>query len=87
MLESILINAGLPILFFVVGFVVRKYIIDTENELLFRAVIQVVEAVLERFDIDIPDFLRDLLEEMHKIKEDTGDYEDVLLDEINRLDK
>ncbi|SDM21444.1 hypothetical protein [Halarsenatibacter silvermanii] len=85
--ELLLGQVAMPIVVFILGYLVSQFVAGTKHQLVFTAIIKLVEAVLESYEIDVPDFLRELLEKMHEISEETGDYEDVVLDEINRLEK
>ena len=87
MIELIIAEVALPVIIFVAGFLVRKFIVETKNEKVFLAIIRLIEALLERFEVDVPEFLRELLEEMHELTEDTEVYESIVLDEINKVDK
>jgi len=86
MFNIFLAEALLPIIIFIAGFLVRKFIAENKNKLVFTSIIRLVEALLERFEVDVPHFLEELLKEMHKLDQDTSEYEGAVLDEINRFD-
>ena len=87
MLESALISIGLPALAFIAGLIIDRFIRGSENERLFAAVLHLIEVLLERFDVDVPEFLQELLKGMHDLELDTKRYESIVLDDLNKLEK
>jgi len=87
MLESALISIGLPALAFIGGLIVDRFIRGSENERLFAAVLHLIEVLLERFEVPVPEFLQELLKGMHDLELDTKSYESIVLDDLNKLEK
>ena len=77
----------LPVVLFVLGYIVSKFIHGTKHQAVFIAIIRLIEAILDSYDINVPEFLQKLLKEIHGITEDTEEYEKFINDEIIRLEK
>lgn len=86
---ELLIESGLLgyIILFFAGVLVDRFIAGTKHMSVFVLVIKLLEDILESYDIDVPDILIELLSRLHEEDIDSIDYEDKILDEINKKKK
>ena len=86
---ELLIESGLLgyIILFFAGVLVDRFIVGTKHMSVFVLVIKLLEDILESYDIDVPDILIELLSRLHEEDIDSIDYEDKILDEINKKKK
>ncbi len=85
MLDLNLWEASMPLVIFSSGFLARTFISGRKNEMLFLAVIKLIESLLEKFEVCVPEFLQELLEEMQKLPEETENLECIIEEEIKTL--
>lgn len=83
----IMAEVALPVVVFLLGFFVNRYVVGSKHGVVFAAVLRLIEAILESYEIDVPEFLRELLAQVHDISEETDEFEKVIQDEISRVNK
>lgn len=82
-----LIEIAVPFVIFSSGFLTRKFISDRKNEKVFVALLKLIESLLEKFEVSVPEFLRELLQAMQNITEETSEFENIVKEEIESLTK
>ncbi len=75
----------MPFVIFCSGFLARKFISDRENEKIFIAILKLIESLLEKFEVNVPEFLQELLREMQNLTEETTEFENIVKDELKTL--
>lgn len=85
MAELILAELLFPAIVFAAGWLANKFISGTKNEKVFAAILHLIEVLLDRFEVDVPEFLQELLKGMHDLELETEKYESIVLDDMNKL--
>lgn len=78
-------QAATAILAGVIVWFIKGYLDDSGWKKIIKLQLQVIEAALEKLNVDIPEFLQKIIDGLHASDEDTAELEKIYQDEKLRI--